>query len=97
MQTTKETNHEIKTKRYTFSLVSDTDVKKSCFFYADLKSLINSFNFSQFHEHIFRNSRLQMFFKIGVLKNIAIFGIKKRLRRRFFSVNIAKILRTDFL
>ena len=27
-----ETNHEIKTKRYTFSLVSDIDVEKSCFF-----------------------------------------------------------------
>ena len=28
---TKETNREIKTKRYTFSLVSDTDVEKYCF------------------------------------------------------------------
>ena len=27
---TKETNREIKTKRYTFSLVSDTDVEKYC-------------------------------------------------------------------
>ena len=32
IQTPKETNHEIKTKSYTYSLVSDTDVKKSCFF-----------------------------------------------------------------
>ena len=31
IQTPKETNHEIKAKRYTFSLVSDTDVEKSCF------------------------------------------------------------------
>ena len=31
-QTPKETNHEIKSKRYTFSLASDNDVEKSCFF-----------------------------------------------------------------
>ena len=30
-QTSEETNHEIKSKRYIFSLVSDIDVKKSCF------------------------------------------------------------------
>ena len=42
MQTPKETNHEIKTKKYTFSLVSDIDVEKSCFF-IELKSLINNF------------------------------------------------------
>ena len=29
--TPKETNHEIKTKRYTFSLASDTNVEKCCF------------------------------------------------------------------
>ena len=29
--TPKETNHEIKSKRYTFSLAFDTDVEKSCF------------------------------------------------------------------
>ena len=27
----KETNHEIKTKRYTFSVARDIDVEKSCF------------------------------------------------------------------
>ena len=32
MQTPGETNHEIKPKRYTFSLVSDIDAEKSCFF-----------------------------------------------------------------
>ena len=31
MQIQKETNHEVKTKRYAFSLVSDTDAEKSCF------------------------------------------------------------------
>ena len=32
IQATKETNHEIKTNRYTLSLVSETDVEKSCFY-----------------------------------------------------------------
>ena len=32
MQTQKEINHEIKTKRYTFLLISDTDIEKSCFY-----------------------------------------------------------------
>ena len=32
IQTPKETNREIKTKRHTFSLVSDTVAEKSCFF-----------------------------------------------------------------
>ena len=31
IQTPKKTNHEIKTKRYSFSLVSDNDVEKFCF------------------------------------------------------------------
>ena len=56
----------------------------------------------------FRSSRLQMFFKIGVLKNFAIFtsaleilsnkvaGLKD-CRLRCFPVNIAKFLRTPFL
>ena len=61
----------------------------------------------------FRSSRSQMFFKIGVLKNFAIFTEKhlcwslfliklqasrpKRLRQRCFPVDIAKFLRTDFV
>ena len=46
IQTPQETNHEIiTTKRYTFSLASDTDVEKSCFFHVDLKLLINIFKF----------------------------------------------------
>ena len=32
MQTPKETNNEIKTKRSTFSFASDADDKNSCFF-----------------------------------------------------------------
>ena len=35
--------------------------------------------FSQFHEYIFRSGRSQMFFKIGALKDFAMFWIKNRL------------------
>ena len=45
-----------------------------------------------------------MFFKIGVLKNFAIFTgkpysflFKKRLNHKFFHVNIPEVLRTAFL
>ena len=41
-----------------------------------LKLLIN-FNFSLLHEHVFRRSRKQMFFKLGALKNFAILRIKR--------------------
>ena len=41
MQTPNETSHETDTNRYAFSLVSDSDAEKSCFFV--------EFNFSQFH------------------------------------------------
>ena len=64
------TNHE---------LVSETDAQKTCFS-CKIKTLyVSIFNLSQFHEHIFRSSRLQMLFKIGSLKNFAILRIKKRL------------------
>ena len=46
-----------------------------------------------------RNSRLQVFFKIDVLKNFAIFTGKHlcwSLQHRCFPVNIAKFLRTPF-
>ena len=52
---------------------------------------------------IFKNitqSRLQIFFKIDVFKNFAIFTGKRlcwRLQHRSFPVNIAKFLRTAFL
>ena len=47
--------------------------------------------------NISRSSRLQMFFKIGSLKNFAIFWIKKSLKHRCFLLNIAKFLRAAFL
>ena len=50
------TNHE---------LVSDIDVEKT-------KLLMINFNFSQFHENIFRSCHSQIFFKIGALKNCEI-------------------------
>ena len=40
--------------------------------------------------NIFRSSHSQMFFKIGALKNFAIFLIKESLQYRCFPVNIAK-------
>ena len=58
---------------------------KETVFNVKLKLLIN-FNFSQFHEHIFRSSRTQKFFKIGALKNFAILRIKKRLQHSYFPV-----------
>ena len=46
----------------------------------------------------FRSSRSQMFFRIGVLKNFAIFtGCNDRLQQGSFPVNNAKFLRTAFL
>ena len=41
MQTLKETNNVIKTKRYTFLFVSDTDIEKSCFL-SGVKTLMNN-------------------------------------------------------
>ena len=60
--------------KQTFSLVSDTDVEKIGDFYVKLILFTNNF-----YIHIFRSSRLHMFFKISVLKNFAIIKIKKRL------------------
>ena len=51
-------------------------MSKNLFFNVKLKFPIN-FNFSPFHEHIFRSSRTQMFFKIGVLKHFAILRIRR--------------------
>ena len=49
MQTSEKTSHETDTSRYTFSLVVDGDVQKTCFFHVELKSLSGTDNFSQFH------------------------------------------------
>ena len=60
-------------------LLSDTDLEKTCFLMKSQNFLRIILNFSQFHKHIFRNSRLQMFFKIVALQRFAIFSIKKKL------------------
>ena len=72
IQTPKETNHEIKTKRYTFSLISGTDVEQYCFA-CRVKIPYQQFLTFLSFMNIFRSSRLQMFFKIGALKNFTIF------------------------
>ena len=66
IQTPKKTNYEVKTKRYTFSLVSDIDVEESCFLCRVKITYQESLIFLSF-------SRSQMFFKIVALKNSAIF------------------------
>ena len=69
---------------------------KNLFFYVNLKPLMNNFNFSQFYKHVFRSSRWQIFFKIGALKNFAIFWIKKGLEHGCFPVcpvNVGRFLK----
>ena len=88
-KTPKETNHGIKTSIFTcFFREIKTNIF-TCFFYMKLKFLVNKF---YFFSHIFKSSRSQMFFKIAVLKDFAIFWIKKGLQQRRFSVNIANFL-----
>ena len=62
-------------QKQTFSLVPDIDVENTYSFNAKLTLLMNTAykTASEFHEHIFRSSRSQMFFKIVALKNFAIF------------------------
>ena len=55
-------------------------------FYVKLKLLMINFNVSQFHGHIFRSSRSQIFFKIGAVKNFATLKIKNGLQRKCFPV-----------
>ena len=62
-----------------------------------LKLLVNKIlklwnNFSQFHGHIFRSSRSQIFFKIGALQNFAILRIKVTLEHRYFSARSSQLI-----
>ena len=64
----------MKTKRYTLSLVYDTDVEKFCFYLKNsvkipIQQFLTFLNFM----NIFRSSRSQIFFKKGALKNFVIF------------------------
>ena len=75
---------------------------KNPIFHVELKSLINNFKCFSISiivtgfMNISRSSRSQVFFKIGALKNFAIFWIKKRLQHRCFPVNIGQFLRQRF-
>ena len=64
-------------------------LKKSGFFNVKLILFMNNF-----YKHIFRSSRLQMFFKISALKNFAILRIKKRLQHRCFRVRSCHMMLT---
>ena len=75
-------------------LVSDINVEKTCFFKCKIKTCMINFNVSQFHGHIYRSSRSQMFFKIGALKNFAILRIKKGLQHTCFSVRSSHMMLT---
>ena len=87
IQTSEETNHEIKTDGYTFSLVFDIDVKNP--YQQFLIFLMNTFS-----EAAVRICSSK--YKIGALKNFAIFRIKKTLQPRRFPVNIAKFFKNSF-
>ena len=53
-----------------------------------------NFNVSQFHAHIFRSSRSQIFFKIDALINFAILKIKKELQYKCFPVRSSHVMLT---
>ena len=74
IQTQKGTNHKIKTNIFL------------CFF--DIKLTIPYEQLFFFLFHIFRSSRSKIFFKIGALKDFAIFWIKKKLKQRCFSASL---------
>ena len=69
---------------------------KNLFFISKLKLLIINFNFPQFHEHVFRSSRSQMLFKIGVLKNYTIqnYELKKDSNTGVFAVRSSHMMLT---
>ena len=64
---------------------------KKPFFNVKLNLCMNNF-----FKHIFRSSRLQMFFKISALKNFAILRIKKRFQRRCFPVRSSHMVLTHW-
>ena len=81
----------------------------SCSYYNSML-LLSIANVLEKHSQIaiIRSSHSKMFFKIGVLKNCAIFTgkhlycslcnfIMKKLQRRYFPVNIAKFFTTAFI
>ena len=77
IQTPTKTNHEIKTSIFTCFFHEIKTNIFTCFFDINIKIADEQSFFCQFHEHIFRSSRSQMFFKIGASKDFAIFWIKR--------------------
>ena len=75
------TGNQSRKKSKHFQLFLILMLKKSGFFKVKLILFINNF-----YKHIFRSSRVQMFFRISALQNFAILRIKKRLRHRCFRV-----------
>ena len=96
IQTPKEINHQTKTSIFTCFFSLNKNKHFHLFLWYKYKNSLWIIFFFQFHEHIFRSSSLQMLFKIGALKDFAIFWIKKRLQHRCFSVNF-NFLTTAFL
>ena len=72
IQTPKETSHQIKASIFTCFFHEIKTNIFTCFFNIKLKIPWTISTFSQFHEHTFRSSRLQIFFKIGALKDFRI-------------------------
>ena len=87
MQILWETNHEIPIMNL-FQLL----MLKKPVFYCKIETPYEWFLI--FLSVMNRSSRLQMFFKIGALKNIAILKIKKRLQLRYFSVRSSHVMLT---
>ena len=69
-------------------------LKKPVFLNVKLKLLMINFNVSEFHGHIFRSRRSQMFFKIGALKNFEILRMKKGLQHNCFLVRNSHVMLT---
>ena len=89
IQTSWETNHKIPIMNLFLILMLKKPV-----FYAKLRLLVINFNVSQFHEHIFRSSRSQIFFKIGAVKNFATLKIKNGLQHKCFPVRSSHVMLT---
>ena len=76
IQTSRETNHEIKANIFTSFWYWCWENR---FFSVRLNLVMNDF-----YKHIFKISRLQMFLKISTLKNFATLRIKKTPQHRSF-------------
>ena len=86
IQPPKGTNHEIKASIFTCLF---HEIKTNIFTWFKVYKVNNSLWTTFFFQfHIFRSNRLQTIFKIGALKDFAIFWIKKKLKQRRFSASL---------